>query len=142
MADGASVVAAISSVKTALDIAKLIRESGAALKTAELQLQLSNVISALVDARSDLIDTQDELRQRDARIADLRAALEDKATLVRVNDAYYRVGADGRHHGAAYCTRCWEADHLLRSLATLGMGHTKCPACQNIYDEARTGTFP
>jgi len=139
--DGASIAVAVSHLKTAIDITKLIRESSPSLKKAELELRLSGVIRALADAEISLIDAQRELREKDGTIAELRAALESKATLMRRNDAYYRVGPDGQPRGAAFCPRCWEDENKQRNLVMVGMGHTRCQSCKAIYDEARTGTF-
>ncbi len=143
MTDPATIASALSGAKTALDLLKLVRESAGSLKTAEMQSKLADAIVALSDVRIQLADLQDVLRDKDALIARLESSLEEQRTVIRVNDAYYRVGEDGKHHGPPFCMRCWEEDKKLRSLSNPGIGgHTLCPVCKAPYDEARTGTFP
>lgn len=116
MPDIATITAALSSLKTATDIAKFLRESDLSLERAELKLKLADLVGALADARLELIDVQETLSEKDKRISELEEAFQTKDALVRRYDAYYQVNEAGNPIGVAYCLRCWENDHKKRQL--------------------------
>ena len=55
MADIATIAAALGSLKTATDIAKLIKDSGSSLEQAEVKLQIAELISSLAEANWKLL---------------------------------------------------------------------------------------
>ncbi len=116
MPDIATIGAVLSSLKTATDIAKFLRESDLSLERAELKLKLADLVSALAEAKIELADVQETLSVKDKRIAELEEAFQSKDTLVRSRDAYYMVGESGNAEGIPFCLRCWENDHKKRQL--------------------------
>lgn len=133
---------AILSVKTAANIAKVIRQSGVALEKAEVKGKLAELVSALADVQMELAEVQAASLAKDARIAELDAAFEAKDELRRVNDAMYVVDASGAPQGVALCVRCWEVDHRRRSLVVSQGGRGRnCPTCETNYDGRLTNTF-
>jgi hypothetical protein len=57
----ASIAAILSSIKTATDIAKFLRESDLSLQRAELKLKLADLVSALAEAKIELTEIQETL---------------------------------------------------------------------------------
>lgn len=136
MPDLATIGAALSSLKTAIDIAKFLRSSDLSLERAELKLKLADLVGALADAKIELVEVQESLTEKDKRIAELEAAFQSKDMLVRRYDAYYGADAEGNPVGVPYCLRCWETDHRKRQLVHAAKDrHSRvCTSCGHQYD--------
>jgi hypothetical protein len=140
MPDIPALVGAISGVKSAADIVKIIRESGLSLGKAEVKLKIADITEALADTKMRLVDVREELKKRAVRIAELELALEQKASVVRRFDAYYGIDDNGEPGGEAYCARCWTVEHHLFPLVQAAgdaLVHV-CPTCAARYDRERT----
>lgn len=116
MADLATIGAALSSLKTAADIAKFLRETDFSIERAELKLKLAELVGALAQAKIELAEVQEDLSAKDKRIAEIEEAFQSKDTMVRYRDAYYLTDGSGNPIGTPYCLRCWENDHKNRHL--------------------------
>jgi hypothetical protein len=138
MTDPGSVAAVFTSIKTAIEMVKLIRDSGTSLEKAEVQNRISDLYVALSDLKMEAADVRDAMAEKDARIAELEAALELKDTLVRHNDAYYETSDTGTPTGDAFCSRCWESDHRARHLVRADHQSNYCPTCSAVYIWDRT----
>jgi hypothetical protein len=136
MPDIATISAALSSIKTATDIAKFLRESDLSLEKAELKLKLADLVVALADAKMDLVNLQDDLAEKDKKIAELTSAFESKESLVRHGDGYYATNSEGNPTGKPFCLRCWENDHKQRQLVQSPKDHflRLCASCGQQYD--------
>jgi hypothetical protein len=140
MPDITSIAAILSSIKTATDIAKFLRESDLSLERAELKLKLADLVGALAEAKMELAGIQETLSAKDKQIASLEEAFESKDSLVRRYDAYYLADENGNPTGTAYCLRCWENDHKKRQLVEDAKEWRKhvCTACGHRYGGDRT----
>ena len=116
MVDIGIISGALSSLKTAADIAKFLHESDLSLEKAELKLKLADLIGSLADAKIQIVEIQEELQNKDKRIAELERAFDTKDDLVRYLDAYYTVNQAGKPVGTPYCLKCWESDHKKHQL--------------------------
>jgi hypothetical protein len=136
MPDIATIGAALSSIKTATDIAKFLRQSDLSLEKAELKLKLADLLVSLADAKVELVEVQEELQQKDKKIAELTSAFEAKDDLVRRGDAYYVMDERGEATGKPFCLRCWESDHKQRQLVRSPTDHRTlvCTSCGHQYD--------
>ena len=136
MPDIATIGAALSSLKTATDIAKFLRASDFDLEKAELKLRMADMVSALADAKLELVDVQEEILEKEKVIAELKEAFENKDQLVRRYDAYYESDENGVPIGVSYCLRCWEGDHKKRQLVYDAKEHNKrvCTGCGQRYE--------
>lgn len=140
MADMATIAAALSSLKTATDIARFLRESDLSLERAELKLKLADLVGALADTKIELVEVQEALSEKDKRITELEQAFEGMDAIVRHHDAYYGTNEAGEPTGVAYCLRCWENAHKKRQLVCDAKDHRAhvCTACGHRYDGWRT----
>jgi hypothetical protein len=136
MPDLATIGAALSSIKTATDIAKFLRESDLSLEKAELNLKFADLLVSLADAKFELVEVQEELAQKDKKIAELTSAFEAKDDLVQSGDAYYIRDEQGEATGKPFCLRCWESDHKQRQLVQTPKDHRTliCTSCGHKYD--------
>jgi|ERR1041385_8930219 hypothetical protein len=140
MTDIGAISAALTSIKTATEIAKIISQSGASIEKAELKLRVAELLTSLADAKVELAGVQDVLATKDGRIAELEDALESKEHLVRDGDAYYATNASGVASGTPFCTRCWEVEHRQRHLvySAEDFRSRTCPACKTHYEGRST----
>ena len=136
MPDLATIGAVFSSLKTATEITKFLRETDLSLERADLKLKLAELIGALAEAKIELVEVQESLAAKDQRIAELEEAFNSKDDLVREYDAYYAVGPDGKPIGIPYCLRCWETEHKKRQLVHLANNHRirVCTSCGHQYE--------
>lgn len=132
--DGISAVGGVfTSIKTAIDIAKLIKESGVSLEKADVKLQFAELIGALADVKIELAEIQELLAIKDRRIADLEESLIAKGKVTKHFDAYYYLNEQGNPEGDPCCLHCWETEGKLRSLSHISRQNTFCPACKTTY---------
>jgi hypothetical protein len=136
MPDLATIGAALSSLKTATDIVKFLRESDLSLERAELKLKLADLLSSLADTKIELVEVQEALADKDKKIASLEDAFQNKDSLVRHYDAYYTVDESGKPIGVPYCLRCWENEHKKRQLVrdSKNFRNQVCTSCGHQYD--------
>lgn len=125
--------AALSSIKGATEIAKIVRDSISNLEHAELKLRLAELTSLLADAKIDLANIQDILNEKDLRIKELKGIID------LINDEvfwekpfYYRL-RNGENDGP-YCQRCWDVDKKLVRVQYTGVAFYKCAQCKNEFD--------
>jgi len=140
MPDISSIVAALTSIKTATDIAKGLREAELSLERAEVKLKLADLLSALADARMELATIQQTLIDKDQKISELEEAFQSKDSLVRRYDAYYQKDRDGNPTGPAFCLGCWENRHKKCQLIVSPEGRFTrvCTNCGQEYQSRRT----
>lgn len=127
----------ISEISTALTALKAAAEIGTSVIRADkamavgLQLQVSDLMGALAEARVSMISIMEEVEKREKEIARLREALTNKAKVVLRASAYYESDESGAPCGDPYCMGCWQTDHLLIHLAPGGPGaDSQCPRCK------------
>jgi hypothetical protein len=140
MPDLTTISAALSSLKSAIDIAKFLRETDLSLEKAELKLKFAELVSKLADTKIELVEIQDVLIEKDKRISELEEAFEIKSTIIRHGDAYYVANAEGNPVGVPYCLRCWENDHKKRQIVYVAKDHFTrlCTTCGQKYDGRMT----
>jgi hypothetical protein len=136
MVDLAVIGSVLTSLKTATDITKYLRESDFSLEKAELKLKLAELMSALADAKIEMSSVQDTIAEQVCHIEELEDALQRKAKVVRDRDAYYVVGEDGNPTGQPMCIRCWDVHHKLYELHFEAKDRFVkiCPACSARYE--------
>lgn len=136
MPDLATIGAALSSIKTATDIAKFLRERDLSIEKAELKLKLADLLGSLADAKVELVDVQEELAKKDKKILELTLAFETKDELIRNGDAYYTKDMSGHATGKPFCLRCLESEHKQRQLVRSTKDHRTivCTSCGHQYD--------
>jgi hypothetical protein len=143
MSDIATIGAVVSSVKTAVEIAKTIKDLDTKVQQAELKLKVADLLGALADAKIAATELQDLLVKKDEEIGELRKSIAIKGDVVRSGDAYYMKGKSGAAAGEPYCARCWEVEGKLFHLVRHPMRPDRvCPVCKTMYDfgAARTIT--
>lgn len=129
-----TITAAISSVKIAADIAKLIKDSGTSLEQAEVKLKISELISTLADIKMELADVQTVLIEKDQSIMDLKNKLNIKESLVWSKPYYFLV--DGKEKDGPFCQPCYDdKKRLIRLQGGVG-GQWYCLICNKGFEDS------
>jgi ribosomal protein L37AE/L43A len=128
--DIGSISALFSSLKTATDIAKIIKESDVSLEKAESKLKLAKLISTLADAKIEVTEIQQVLLDKDAELRKLKDQLEVRAKL-EWEKPYYWLVEDSQKEGP-FCQHCYDKSHELIRLQGSG-GYWECKACKSSY---------
>ena len=104
----ASIVAALGGIKTATDIAKLIKDAGRSLESADHKLQIAELVSALADAKIALVEVQDTLYEKDE---------------------------NGEAIGSPYCSLCLEKHNLTVHINQnpKDRRYSVCPWCKSTF---------
>lgn len=131
MPDIVSISAAITSLKNATDIAKLIKESGATLEKAEIKMKLAELISALADAKLEVSDLKELLVSKDEEIRKLQESQDLKKHMIWEKPYYWNMQS-GEKDGPL-CPQCYDSDSKLIRLQESGTGSWHCRTCNASY---------
>lgn len=130
---------ALLSLKTASGIAKGLVAASTSVERAELKLKVAEIAEALADARSAVLDVQEENIALRARVAALEGSQADRSRLTKRDGVYYFASSDdAATEEGPFCPRCFEVKQLRMPVTTLsssfvGMGRYRCPECKAVY---------
>jgi hypothetical protein len=128
--DIASIGALLSSLKTASDIAKIVRESTKTLTEAETKLKLAELVSALADMKFEIANVQNELLTRTFRIKELEEELRLKQELQFVDPCYWIANGNASE---PYCQPCYDDSKKLSHLVERTKGLFSCAVCAGAF---------
>jgi len=131
--DITSISAALTSIKAAADIARLIKDSDSSLERAESKLKLAELMSALADAKIEVTEIQQLLIDKDSQIRSLKEQLAVRDRL-QWEEPYYWLINDSSKEGP-FCQHCFDANGKLIRLQGYSNGYWNCTACKNDYKD-------
>ncbi|QDP02198.1 hypothetical protein [Thalassotalea sp. PS06] len=134
MADITSLAAALGSLKSATELAKIIKNSGASLEQAEIKLQMADLIGALADTKIDLAEVQQILISKDEEIAKLTTKLNTRKSVIW-EKPYYFVLKNNDERDGPFCQQCYDNDEKLIRLQGGGSNLWGCTSCKNKYKD-------
>ena len=132
-----TISAALSSIKTATDIAKLIKESDVSLEKAESKLKLAELISALADAKMQIAEIQQVLIEKDGEIRVATEQLAVKEKLQWEKPYYWLI--EGTRKEGPFCQHCYDKNKELIRLQGNSDGYWECKACKSNYTDSTWG---
>jgi enoyl-[acyl-carrier-protein] reductase (NADH) len=144
MPDIAVISGILSSIKTASDIAKLIKDAGITLDEAEQKLKLATLVDSLVEARTQLAKVREEIVRKNEIIFKLEKELEyankfDELLLTLTFNSPFYISNENQE---LYCPKRIEGDrkaiHLVKT-ANLEMRRRvwACPQCKTNFTDMR-----
>jgi len=128
-----AVTTAISGVKAATEIAKIVKDAGGAFEEAEFKLKMADLLSALADSQVALAESTQMLVEKDQEIESLKELLAFSGKLERHNNAYFEVNGEGTLYGDPLCQSCWETKKLPVHLANVSRSENICNSCNTSY---------
>jgi hypothetical protein len=129
-----TIAAVLTSIKSATDIAKLLKDTDLSLEKAEVKLKLSDLYGTLADAKMQIADVQDLLREKDTKIRELEESLAVKAKLAYEAPYYWSVQGDKKD--GPFCQQCYDAGGKLIRLQQGVVGSWSCKTCgKSFFDK-------
>ncbi|EGR0050425.1 hypothetical protein NMS01_003808 [Vibrio cholerae] len=129
MADIATISAVLGSLKTAHDLATIIKTSGNSLEQAEVKFKLADLIYALAEAKMELAKIHGLLIEKDEEIRSLRTQIDEKGNLVYEAPYYWLRNLDAKD--GPFCQKCKDVDDLyVRLQKRLSPGIWHCTNCK------------
>lgn len=121
----------LSSVKTATEIANILKESDLSLESAEAKLKIADLVSALADVKIQLADVRGLLIEKDDEIRSLKEKLSVKGNIEYEEPYYWLV--DGGEKGGPFCISCYDGDGRLARLVEGRKGKWTCGVCGKVF---------
>ena len=129
--DISAISAALGSIKTATDIAKLIKDSGTRLEQAEIKLRVAELVSALADAKVEIAEIQNHLIEKEQQIRDLKEQLNFKSKVVWEKPYYFIL--DDQDKDGPFCQPCYDTSKQLVRLQGGGTNSWHCYSCKGRF---------
>lgn len=131
MPDITNISTVLSSIKSATDIAKKIKDSDLTLEKAEMKYQLAEMMNSLAEAKSEMAEIQNLLLEKDGRIRELEESLSLKGNMIWRDPVYYLKTQNGED--GPYCQQCYDNNQKAIRLQTIEEGNWVCKACGNSF---------
>ena len=117
----------VSQTKTAIDIAKYIKNSKDTLNQSEEKLKLAELIEALADIKMKTAEIKSLMLEKDDEITQLKNELKMQDELVYEQPYYWQVQDDVKD--GPFCQKCFDADKKLIRLQGDSNDIWRCLAC-------------
>jgi hypothetical protein len=134
MPDITAISTILGSIKTATEIAQLLKNSDLSLEKAETKLKLAELIGALADAKIEIAAVRDLVSEKEAQIKALEDAANIKSKLNYQAPYYWLVEGDKRD--GPYCQQCYDKSRALIRLQGYGNGYWDCKTCKSNYTDS------
>ncbi|RVT86244.1 hypothetical protein [Inhella crocodyli] len=131
--DITTIATLLGNVKTATEIAKAIKDSGATLEGAEAKFRLAELISALADVKIEAATVQEQLLSAQLRIRELEDAATTHAVMRWQQPCYWKPAGEG-HPDLPYCQPCYDEHRRLSLLNDWGEGQFRCMVCGKTFE--------
>lgn len=133
--DITTISSALSSIKTATEIAKLIKNSDNSIEQAEAKLRIAELISTLAEAKIEIAGIQQVLFEKDSEICKLKLQISEKEKLYWESPYYWRV--EGDQKDGPFCQHCYDKynEKIRLQGNTNSNGWWECAACKNIFTD-------
>jgi transposase-like protein len=127
-----AIASAITSIKTATEIAQLLKTSDETFIKAELKLKLAELMSALADTKIAVSELKEIILEKDQEIKRIIDKQKINESIIFVDPVYRKRMDNGQMEGF-YCPRCFDAESKLIRLDNNHDGSFNCKNCKSIY---------
>ncbi|MBY8024876.1 hypothetical protein KW469_07340 [Vibrio fluvialis] len=137
MVDISAISMGLTSIKTALDITKDLRNADLSVKDAELKLKLADLIEALSDAKIQMSEIKDENQSLRDTIKEYERKLALKAEVIFENGHCFLKSPESGQAPGPFCANCYSDSQKLILVSELPLdlhdiGKYRCPKCDAI----------
>lgn len=117
MTDPGSITVGLQALRTATGIVKNLREVDRSIEAAEYKMQLAELMESLSEAKTKLVEAQEENNTLRERITQLEAVRDLRSEITLENNVYVPVKGEVPGYGAGpWCSKCFETEGQLISL--------------------------
>ena len=132
----ASITGALSGIKAATDIAKIIKDSGASLADAEVKYKLADLLIALADAKIEIANFKEILSEKNEAMLQLKASVKVEQN-VEWKEPYYFLKQSDAERDGPFCQRCYDVTKTLVRLQSPNKnGYWRCHECDKDYRDS------
>lgn len=130
------IVEAIAAVSQAIDVAKGLRAVEKGWDAAGYKVKIAELMTALSDARMELVAAREAATDKDAEFERLKATLAGQASLVEARGGFkYRSDDKGQPAGLPVCPTCEQRDGRMTLTIKDGSPRkVRCPVCDKRFD--------
>ena len=130
------ILEALSAVGTAIEVAKGMRAVEKNFDAATYKIQIADLMTALSDARLELVAARDAALEKEAAFEELKSTLTRQSELVQARGGFkYLADADGRPRGYPVCPTCEQRDGKLVFTVQDGtVRKVRCPVCDSRFN--------
>lgn len=141
MIDLTSIATLVTSIKTATELAKIIKDSGISIEQAETKLKLAELISALADAKIEIANIQTLILEKEETIKELKRKQNLKENLKFEAPYYWLISADEKQ--GPFCQCCFDNNEKVIRLIEKPClkGNFTCHVCNTWYGEGHFDGF-
>lgn len=131
-----AIVEALTAVGSAIEVAKAMRAAEKSFDAATYKLQLADLMTALSEARMELVTAREAAAERDAEFERLRQTLAAQGELVEGRGGFkYRAGNAGTPTGLPICPTCEQRSGRITVTVQDGSARkVRCPVCDARFD--------
>lgn len=129
--DLVTISTALSSLKNAYDLSKVISDSADSLEQAEIKLKLAELMSALADTKSQISDIKLELISKNEKIKELENQIKIEKELKFEPPYYWKINNDEKE--GPYCQKCFDYTKKLIRLQDEKNGTWRCLVCSSYF---------
>lgn len=130
------IIEALTAVGTAIDVAKGMRAVEKNFDAATYKVQIADLMTALSDARLELVAARDAAIEKDAAFEELKRTLTRQAELVQARGGFkYQANEAREPTGHPICPTCEQRDGKLVFTVQDGSARkVRCPVCDSRFD--------
>lgn len=121
----------LTSIKTATDIAKLLKNADTSLEKAELKLKLAELIEALAEAKLQTANIKEGISEKNKTIKELEGKLNLQSTMQFQKPFYWCI--EGEKKDGPFCPQCWDNNKKKIRLKDYRNGCWSCLTCNNSF---------
>ena len=122
----------LTQTKTAVDIAKFIKNSSDTLDKSGQKLKLAELIETLADIKMETAEIKSLIIEKDEKIQSLEDQLKLKNNLIYEAPYYWMKNNSGDKEGP-FCQKCYDVDKKLIRLQGRGNGEWDCHSCNGYF---------
>jgi ribosomal protein L37AE/L43A len=126
--DLTTIAAGLGSIKSAMEIAKTLKDTDLSIEKAETKLQLAELISTLADAKMQIVETRDLLQKKEQECKKLQEKLNLKDNLKYEQPFYWKINGDEKD--GPFCQKCYDSNNRLIRLQGGGNDKWQCYECK------------
>jgi len=131
-----ALIEALAAVSQAIDVAKAMRAVEKNFDAATYKIQIADLMTALSDARLELLAARDAVAEKDAAFDELKKTLTRQAELVEARGGFkYEANSAGEPTGHPVCPTSEQRDGRLTFTVQNGNARSvRCPVCDSRFD--------
>ena len=122
---------AVGSVKSAIEIAKTLKDSADLFDKAEVKLQLAELIGSLADAKMQIAEIQESLLDSEREKKELINKIKTKDNMIYEKSYYWKMNGDEKD--GPFCQRCFDSDEKLIRLQGGNNDTWSCKQCDKTF---------